>query len=79
MATFFPPSLIGAAIEEFMNESSIQNYNNMETVGYARKFDPKLLFLGKNDGPSKLCQNLLETALIILFFVQADRRSVSQV
>lgn len=63
MATFFPPSLIGAAIEEFMNESSIQNYNNMEPVGYARKFDPKLLFLGKNDGPSKLCQNLLETVV----------------
>ncbi|XP_031555841.1 uncharacterized protein LOC116292632 isoform X2 [Actinia tenebrosa] len=63
MATLIPSSLIGAAIEEFMNESSIQTYNNMETVGYTRMFDPKLLFLGKKDGPLKLCQNLLETVV----------------
>lgn len=63
MATLIPSSLIEAAIDEFMNESSVQTYNNMETVGYVRKFDPKLLFLGKNDGPLKLCQNLLETVV----------------
>jgi hypothetical protein len=63
MANLFPQSLIGAAIQEFMNESNRQSYEKMETFGYTRKFDPKLLFLGKKDGPLSLCQNLLETVV----------------
>lgn len=58
MSTLLPLGMQDS-MEEFMTQE--KDCNNVKLI--TRNFDPKLLFLGHDNGPLQLCQKLLETVI----------------